>query len=53
MDRKAIAQALAKAQAYTQCGKPEEARIWAARLVTLLEVSDILSPDWRNCGMSA
>ena len=48
MDRKAIAQALAKAQAYTQCGKPEEAAIWAARLVTLLECADILKPEHRS-----
>ena len=48
MDRKAIAQALAKAQAYTQGGKAEEARIWAARLVELLEAGDILAPDYRN-----
>lgn len=47
MDRKAIAQALAKAQAYTQCGKPEEARIWAAKLVELLECADILIPSYR------
>lgn len=48
MDRKAIATALAKAQAYTQCGKPEEARIWAARLVELLEADDILQAAYRG-----
>ena len=48
MDRKAIATALAKAQAYTQCGKVEEARVWAARLVELLEAGDILSPEYRG-----
>ena len=48
MDRKAIATALAKAQAFTQCGKPEEAAIWAARLVVLLECADILKPKHRN-----
>jgi hypothetical protein len=48
MDRKAIAHALAKAQAYTQCGKPEEARIWAARLVELLECATILDPRFRS-----
>lgn len=47
MDRKAIATALAKAQAYTQAGKPEEARKWTARLVVLLEAADILLPEHR------
>ncbi|MBB3910145.1 hypothetical protein [Sphingomonas desiccabilis] len=48
MDRKGIAQALAKAQAYTECGKPEEARKWTARLVELLEAGDILLPEHRG-----
>lgn len=43
LDRKAIAQALAKAQAYKQCGKDEEANQWARRLVELLECQDILA----------
>lgn len=48
MDRKAIAHALAKAQAYKQCGKEAEAREWAARLVELLECADILDASYRG-----
>ena len=48
MDRKAIAQALAKAQAYTQCDKPAEAALWTARLVELLDQGGILLPEHRN-----
>lgn len=44
MDRTAINQALAKAMAYRQCGKHVEAAEWAAKLVTLLECAEILSP---------
>ncbi len=44
IDRSAIAQALAKAIAYKQCGKQEDAEAWARRLVELLECADILSP---------
>lgn len=47
MDRKAIATALAKAQAYRQCGKEAECRQWAAKLVELLECADILQPEYR------
>jgi hypothetical protein len=46
-DRKAIAHALAKTQAYTQCGKADEAAIWAAKLVVLLGAADILLPAYR------
>ena len=42
MDRHAIARALAKAQAFKQCGKQAEAEQWAAELVRLLECADIL-----------
>ena len=42
MDRSAIAQALAKAIAYKACGKDEEARQWARRLIQLLQMADIL-----------
>jgi biotin synthase-related radical SAM superfamily protein len=42
MDRSAIAKALAKAQAYKQCGKQAEAERWARELVRLLECADIL-----------
>lgn len=44
MDRKAIAHALAKAQAYRQCGKQAECEIWARQLVELLECAEILKP---------
>lgn len=44
IDRSAVAQALAKAVAYKQCGKNIEAAEWARRLVTLLECADILRP---------
>lgn len=43
IDRSAVAQALAKAIAYKQCGKQFEAEQWAARLVALLECADILN----------
>jgi biotin synthase-related radical SAM superfamily protein len=42
LDRVAIAQALAKAQAFKQCGKQAEAEAWAAELVRLLQCADIL-----------
>lgn len=42
IDRSATAQALAKAIAYKQCGKDEDARQWARRLVELLECAEIL-----------
>ncbi len=42
IDRSQIAQALAKAIAYKQCGKQEDAEAWARRLVELLECADIL-----------
>ncbi|TCM37737.1 hypothetical protein [Novosphingobium sp. ST904] len=42
VDRSKVAQALAKAIAYKQCGKQSEAEDWARRLVELLECADIL-----------
>lgn len=44
MDRSEINRALAKAIAYKQCGKDDEALEWARRLVTLLECAEILAP---------
>jgi hypothetical protein len=44
--RSEISQALAKAIAYRDCGKPEEAAIWAARLVRQLEAQNILRPEY-------
>ena len=42
IDRSAVSQALAKAIAYKQCGKDEEAAAWAIKLVQLLELAEIL-----------
>ena len=42
MNRSEINQALAKAIAYKQCGKPDEAREWARKLIRLLELAEIL-----------
>lgn len=44
--RSEISQALAKAIAYRDCGKPEEAAAWAARLVRMLEAQQILRPEY-------
>ena len=43
--RSELSQALAKAIAYRDCGKPEQAAYWAARLVAMLEAQDILRDD--------
>jgi len=43
IDRSAVAQALAKAIAYKCCGKDHDARIWARRLIELLQLADILN----------
>lgn len=45
--RSEIAQALAKAIAYRDCSKPEEAARWAAKLVRMLESERILIPEFR------
>jgi hypothetical protein len=42
IDRSAVAQALAKAIAFKCCGKDHDARIWARRLIELLQLADIL-----------
>ena len=42
IDRSEVARALAKAIAYKQCGKDQDAQEWARRLVTLLECAEIL-----------
>jgi hypothetical protein len=44
LDRSEIARALAKAIAYKQCAKQEDAEAWARRLVELLECAEILAP---------
>jgi hypothetical protein len=43
--RREISQALAKAIAYRDCGKQQQAAEWAARLVKMLEAEQILRPD--------
>lgn len=43
-DRSELARAMAKAIAYRDCGKPEKAAAWAARLVDMLEAQNILRP---------
>lgn len=40
--RSEISQALAKAIAYRDCGKPDEAAQWAVKLVRMLEAERIL-----------
>ena len=42
IDRTAVNRALAKAIAYKQCGKDQEAREWAEKFVRLLECHEIL-----------
>ena len=42
IDRSAVSRAMAKAIAYKQCGKDQEAGEWAAELVRLLECAEIL-----------
>jgi hypothetical protein len=43
IDRSAVATALAKAIAYKNCGKHDEAESWARQLVQLLECANILN----------
>ena len=45
--RSELSQALAKAIAYRDCGKPADAAAWAARLVKMLEAQAILQPEYR------
>jgi hypothetical protein len=42
IDRSLVAQALAKAIAYKNCGKDADAEAWARRLIELLECAEIL-----------
>ena len=44
--RSELSQALAKAIAYRDCGKPGEAARWAAQLVKLLEAQQILRAEY-------
>lgn len=45
IDRRAAAQALAKAIAYKVCGKDVEAAEWARKLIQLLELAHILKGE--------
>ncbi len=45
IDRSKVAQALAKAIAYKQCGQDEKAEQWARQLVELLECARILNQE--------
>jgi hypothetical protein len=45
--RSELSQALAKAIAYRNCGKPDQAEQWAAKLVKMLEAQTILRPEYR------
>ena len=45
IDRSAVSRALAKAIAYKQCLRDAQAQAWAAELVRLLGVADILDPS--------
>lgn len=53
IDRSEVNRALAKAIAYKQCGKHAEAEQWAARLLGLLELADILDPNRTGLAASA
>jgi hypothetical protein len=44
MDRSELNRALAKAVAFKQCGKDDEAQHWARELIKLLELEEILMP---------
>jgi hypothetical protein len=43
IDRAAVSQALAKAIAYKNCGKQDQAEAWSRKLVHLLACADILN----------
>ena len=44
-DRSEVSRALAKALAYAQCGKRQEAEQWARRPIRQLELAEILKPE--------
>lgn len=45
IDRAELNRALAKAIAYKNCNKDNEAKYWAKKLIQLLELEDILAPS--------
>jgi hypothetical protein len=42
IDRSEVSRALAKAIAYKQCGKDQEAAEWAVKLIRQLQVAEIV-----------
>ena len=44
IDRSEVNRCLAKAIAYKQCGKDQQAQAWAIQLVKALQCADILLP---------
>lgn len=48
MNRSEINRALAKAMAYKQCGKQQQANEWAIELIKQLECAEILNPELLN-----
>lgn len=49
IDRSEISRCIAKAIAFKQCGKHAEAELWAAKLLGLLDMHDIINPN--RCGL--
>lgn len=45
IDRSAVAQSLAKAIAFKQCGKQEDAEAWARKLIEQLQCANILARE--------
>ena len=45
IDRSEVARSLAKAIAYKQCGKDQEAAAWARKLIRQLQLSEILKAE--------
>ena len=43
IDRSEVSRALAKAIAYQQCGRHDEAESWARELIKLLQLAQILN----------
>lgn len=52
IDRSKVSRALAKAIAYKQCGKDDDARKWAAELIRLLKCADILKMGYQRVNLA-
>lgn len=48
INRSEVSRALAKAIAYKECGKQLQAEAWAAQLLRLLELADLIDPARRG-----